>query len=81
MTSSGIEGEERSGGELEERDGFLAPLHESSERALALEDVAHRAREDADGFLGLDLAGGHRLHDDAENGLRLILDLHGRPEE
>ena len=77
----GVQREERPGGELEERDSFLAPLHERSERALALEDVAHRAREDSDGFLGFGLAGGHRLHDDAENGLHLVLHLHGRSEE
>jgi hypothetical protein len=76
-----IQGEERPGGELEERDGLLAPFHEQSERALAFEDVAHRAREDADGFLGFRLAGARRLHDDAESGLHLVLHLHGRSEE
>ena len=77
----GIQGEEGSRGELEERDGLLAPLHQRPERALALEDVTDGAREDANAFLRLGLSGGHRLEHDAEDGLDLVLHLHGRAVE
>ncbi len=77
----GVQGEEGSGGELEERDGLLAPFHQRTERALALEDVTDGAREDANGFLRLGLSLGHRLQHDAEGGLGLIFQLHGRSVE
>ena len=77
----GIQGEERAGGELEEGDGLLAPLHERPERAVALEDVADRPRELPRGVLGLRVRPGDRLEDDSEDRLRLVLHLHGRPEE
>ena len=49
----GVQREERARGELEEGDGLLAALHERRERAVALEDVADRPREEPDGLLGL----------------------------
>ena len=77
----GVQGEEGSGGELEERDGFLAPFHQRPERALALEDVTDGAREEANAFLRLGLSGRHRLQHDAEDRLDLVLHLHGRAVE
>ena len=77
----GVQRGERPRRELEERDGFLAALHERSERAVPLENVADRPREFPRGLLGLGVRSGDRLEDDAEDGLRLVLDLHGRAEE
>jgi hypothetical protein len=77
----GVQGEEGSGGELEERDGLLAPFHQRPERALALQDVTDGAREEANAFLRLGLSCGHRLQHDSEGGRDLILNLHGRSVE
>ncbi len=72
----GVQGSERTRGELEEGDGLLAALHERGESPVTLEDMPHRPCEEADGLVHV-LGLGRGRKGDSERRLRLLLQLHG----
>ena len=76
-----VQGVESPGGELEEGDGLLAPLHERGDAPLPLEDPPEDLRERADPLVDVDPLAHRQRQGDAEGAAHLLARSHRGADE